>query len=281
MSSTGDEIGQGCYLIPSSAPYAGAARVTACARLLADYWASYSAGQSALPLDEWVAQQERTREDWLRTGLSMTPGIGDLNDLFTIVSGHDAIMHEDVPYLSPQWCATVVAATLPVVSGKIARDIERAVRGGNDLPLVNGVLRYLLHDDLELYQRIQRLGARDGTELNGIVQGIAAADKTIYRAMTDREGRQITLSVADMYHTIGRHFTRTIPPSGLDDTWFSPTMKVGDVVDLIAETVHNGVREPGAYGHWVYTWTDPTWGEIEVQVLNDKVMTAYPVHSGR
>ena len=56
-----------------------------------------------------------------RLAVSILPVIGDANDLATVVTGRDYLMEEDVPYFSPGWFLTGVAAVLPVVSGKVAR----------------------------------------------------------------------------------------------------------------------------------------------------------------
>ena len=79
-------------------------------------------------------------------------------------------------------------------------------------------------------------------------------------------------------HITGRHLTGDIP--GACTSFFSNRMKVGDVMDVVAQTVQNGSLTLDDFtGYWVYAWTHETWGEIKVIVnQSGEVISAFPTN---
>jgi RHS repeat-associated protein len=180
------------------------------------------------------------------------PGSGDLSDAYAMVTGHSLFTGD------PQ---------------------NRLVAGFFTFApfLTIHSLKYLRHIDDEGFQRLLRLGARNGDEVAEILN--RADPDAVIRAMTDRAGNQIFLTAGNrnmgLKHIIGRHLTGEIP--GTITTFFSDTLRVGDVTELIAHTIQNGNRTLAENGYWIYTWDDDSWGTIMV-VVNEfgEVISARP-----
>ncbi len=139
-------------------------------------------------------------------------------------------------------------------------------------------LRYLRHTDSAAFETLMSLGARNGEQIFDILN--SAGSDAVIRGITDRAGNQIVLLAGGrgegLRHILGRHLTGDIP--GGYTTFFSEKIKVGDVVDLIAQTVQNGERTlDQANNYWTYRWYNETWGWINV-VVNQagEVVSAYP-----
>jgi hypothetical protein len=139
-------------------------------------------------------------------------------------------------------------------------------------------LRYLRHADPVAFETLMGLEARNGDQIFDILNSVGS--DAVIRGITDRVGNQIMLLAGNcnegLRHILSRHLTGDIP--GGYTPVFSKKIKVGDVVDLIAQTVQNGERvfdETG--GNWVYRWRHETWGWMTV-VVNQagEVVSAYP-----
>jgi hypothetical protein len=159
----------------------------------------------------------------------------------------------------------IVGAAIPFVSGKATR-----IAG-------EGLFQYLRHIDSDAFTKLMSFGAKNGDEITTLLN--RAGTDTVIRGMTDRAGNQIILQAGNrdfgLRHIIGRHLTGEI--SGGYTTFFSNTLKVGDITDLIGQTIRNGRRTIGDNSNWVYKWTHETWGEINV-VTNEfnEVISAFP-----
>jgi RHS repeat-associated protein len=164
-----------------------------------------------------------------------------------------------------------------------ARGINTAVNAAPAANLADnihaaGQLRYLRHADPVAFETLMGLGARNGDQIFDILN--SAGSDAVIRGITDRVGHQIMLLAGNrdkgLRHVLGRHLTGDIP--GGYTTFFSKKIKVGDVVDLIAQTVQNGERVlDETRGNWIYRWRHETWGWITV-VVNQagEVVSAYP-----
>jgi hypothetical protein len=135
----------------------------------------------------------------------------------------------------------------------------------------------LRHADLPAFQRLMQLGARNGDEVQSILR--AFDSNTLIRAMVDTSGNQVLLTSGNnkrgLLHIISRHLTGDI--DGSYTSFFSNRLKVGDVTDLIAQTVQNGGRTLQDNGNWLYRWYNETWGWINVVVdENGEVISAFP-----
>ncbi len=139
-------------------------------------------------------------------------------------------------------------------------------------------LRYLRHLDNSMFQSLLSFGSKHGDEIRAVFRSIDT--DTVIRAMTDRSGRQIILTAGNRHrglrHIIGRHFIGDIP--GAFTTSFSNKIKVGDVVNLVADTIRNGERALDVEtGYYVYRWYDKSHGWI-TSVVNQtgEVISAFP-----
>jgi hypothetical protein len=159
------------------------------------------------------------------------------------------------------------AAMVPVI-GDAAAVTKWTSRGG----------KYLRHIDPAAFNKLLRLGADDWTQIRLILDELDP--DTVLRSMKDRAGNQIGLLAGNrekgLKHIIGRHLTGDY--SGAYTTYFSETLAVGDVVDIVARTVQNGTRVlDKPTGNWVYTWRHPTWGDIKTVVdSTGEVISAFP-----
>ena len=174
-----------------------------------------------------------------------------------------------------------------VARGNKALDAARGIHTAvNAAPAANladnihaaGQLRYLRYADPVALETLMGLGTRNGDQIFDILS--SAGSDAVMRGITDRVGNQIMLLAGNrnkgLRHILGRRLTGDIP--GGYPTCFSKKIKVGDVVDLIAQTVQNGERVlDETYGNWVYRWRYETWGWITV-VVNQagEVVSAYP-----
>lgn len=146
-------------------------------------------------------------------------------------------------------------------------------------PIASGnSFKYLRHIDNAAFEKLLSLGARNGDEVLGILNK-AGAD-TVIRAMTDKAGNQIVLRAGNrelgLRHIVGRHLTGEIHDKYT--TYFSDRLKVGDVVDLVTQTVQNGDRTWSEFHkNWHYRWYHETWGWINVLVNEAGELTyAFP-----
>ena len=97
--------------------------------------------------------------------------------------------------------------------------------------------------------------------------------------MVDSSGNQVLLTSDNnrkgLLHIIGRHISGNI--GGSCTSFFSDRLKVGDVTDLIAQTVQSGERALGDNGNWLYRWYDETWGWVNVVAgKNGEVISTLP-----
>lgn len=132
--------------------------------------------------------------------------------------------------------------------------------------------------DPAAFERLLRLGVRQEDKINALLH--QAGSDAVIRVMQDRAANQVILLTGNRYgglrHILGRHLTGDLP--GAYTTFFAEQNKVGDLVDIVAQTVRNGERVwDGKRREWVYTWQHETWGRIIV-VVNDagEVVSAYP-----
>ena len=151
-----------------------------------------------------------------------------------------------------------------VARGNEALDAARGINAAvNAAPAANladnihaaGQLRYLRHADPVAFETLMGLGARNGDQIFDIVN--SAGSDAVIRGITDRVGNQIMLLAGNrnkgLRRILGRRLTGDIP--GGYTPVFSKKIKVGDVVDLIAQTVQNGERVlDETRGNWVYRW---------------------------
>jgi hypothetical protein len=139
-------------------------------------------------------------------------------------------------------------------------------------------LRYLSHTSPEAFQSLLRLGARDSATIRTTIQ--SAGSDSVIRGITDTAGNQILLRAGNrnrgLWHILGRHLTGDLPGTGT--TFFSNQLNVGDVVDLVAQTVQNGTRTfAETEGTWIYQWSHRTHGDVKVIVSQSgDVISAFP-----
>jgi F0F1-type ATP synthase membrane subunit b/b' len=137
---------------------------------------------------------------------------------------------------------------------------------------------HLRHTDPAAFAQLQNLGARQGNQIRAILE--AAGPDQVMRSITDRAGRPILLMTGNretgLLHTVRRHLIGDLP--GKITTFFPHYFKVGDVIDVVAQTVRNGTRSlDQTTGNWVYRWIDPRCGKVMAIVDNaGYIVTAYP-----
>jgi hypothetical protein len=138
--------------------------------------------------------------------------------------------------------------------------------------------KYLRHVDPGAFRQLLRLGVNDWTTIRSILDALDS--DVVIRGMTDRYGNPIVLLAGSrddgLKHLLGRHLTGDYP--GAFTTFFSERLKVGDIVDIAAQSVQNGSRQlDKSTGNWVYIWEHPTWGTIKTIVNSSgEVISAYP-----
>jgi hypothetical protein len=199
-------------------------------------------------------------------GASLTvdfiPVVGDVKGLAEVFTGRDLITGEGLG--NWRWLGLLGLSELRHVD-----EVASLARGG---------FKYLRHLDNAAFERLLRLGTRHGDEITEILR--KAGSNSVIRAMTDRAGNQILLRVGNrrrgLRHIVGRHLTGDI--SGAFTTFFSKRMKVGDIVDVVAQTIQKGDRVlDDETGYWVYNWSHETWGQINVIASPaGEVISAFP-----
>jgi hypothetical protein len=137
---------------------------------------------------------------------------------------------------------------------------------------------HLRHTDPAAFAQLQNLGARQGNQIRAILE--AAGPDQVMRSITDRDRRPILLMTGNretgLLHTVRRHLIGDLP--GKITTFFPQYFKVGDVIDVMAQTVRNGTRSlDQTTGNWVYRWIDPRCGKVMAIVDKEGyIVTAYP-----
>lgn len=233
---------------------------------------------------EFEARERRCHErDYLATISGHDPGKCDANVLIEYphesldAIGTLPVVGEPADALNAAlYCAEGDFINAGISLGAIIPVVGNGITTGRYVG--RGAVTYLRHFDSSAFNQLMRLGARDAQAIRLILDALDS--DTAIRAMTDRSGNQVLLLSGNrnegLKHLIGRHVTGEY--LGAYTTFFSERIKVGDVVDIVAQTVQNGTSVlDHSTQNWVYTWKHPTWGDVKVIVdTAGEVISAFP-----
>ena len=217
-----------------------------------------SAGEEpAEPTESWSDVP-----DEVRMAAGFLPVIGDLNDVATVVTGRDYLMGEDVPYFSPGWFLTGVAAVLPVVSGKVARlaiAASPARRAGS---------QFISELDQVVDGRVVRTVPTENPLPTGVKNKLRGEARNIWQAANDRK----LSSLEQIHHRIPLewgHLTPNADPNRLsnltmmtrDDhtqvtsawTAFRTQHRRMGTTPTASEVLQEALRIDEQYGHLMYS----------------------------